>query len=111
MDSHSSNSECSGGSKHITYPSSLIDSRDEKATDSDDSETVNEPQLPAPFYPPSILRSNDGVEIKPRPLPDKLGLPRVPGELACIIIDPQDKYAELFLIVFFSFCVLLTLLC
>jgi hypothetical protein len=50
-------------------------------------------QLPEPFYPPSIIQLEGGVEVKPRSIPVDLSLPPVPQEGAADAIDPQDKYA------------------
>ena len=41
-------------------------------------------QLPSPLVPPSF------TETKPRPLPNPRGLPEVPADEVCTVVDTQD---------------------
>lgn len=50
-----------------------------------------EVQLPIPFYPPSMAQADERVEAKPRLLPAKFSLPKVPQERTVSAIDLQDE--------------------
>jgi len=59
-----------------------------------DSGTTDVPyQLPVPLAPPSFSQN---TETKPRPLPHPRGLPELPADDACTVVDAQDVYVLCF---------------
>ena len=55
-----------------------------------DPQTFHVPyQLPNPLSPPSFAQN---AETKLRPLPNPGGLPEVPADEACTVVDAQDVY-------------------
>ncbi|KAF8967746.1 nitrate reductase [Flammula alnicola] len=90
----SSSSDASESYERSSTPISSIASEGElsqKELEAPDINNQDEIQLPTPFVPPSLCQpTTTELKSRARELPEGLGLPSVPKEDACKVVDPQD---------------------